>query len=43
MRQKLFDAGWEPRPADAADMSRLIDSERKKWQPLIKALGITLD
>lgn len=43
VRQKLFDAGWEARPADAADMNRLIDSERKKWQPLIKALGITLD
>lgn len=43
VRQKLFEAGWEARPADAADMNRLIESERKKWQPLIKALGITLD
>lgn len=43
VRQKLFDAGWEARPTDAADMNSLIDSERKKWQPLIKALGITLD
>lgn len=43
VRQKLFDAGWEARPADAAEMARYAESERKKWHALIKARDIKLD
>ncbi|MBD9664389.1 tripartite-type tricarboxylate transporter receptor subunit TctC [Variovorax beijingensis] len=43
VRQKLYDAGWEARPADAAEMTRYTDAERKKWHALIKARDIKLD
>ncbi len=43
VKQKLYDAGWEARPADAAEMARLVDAERKKWHALIKARDIRLD
>jgi tripartite-type tricarboxylate transporter receptor subunit TctC len=43
VRQKLFDAGWEARPTNAADMTRYTDAERKKWHALIKARDIKLD
>ncbi|HEX7865922.1 MAG TPA: tripartite tricarboxylate transporter substrate binding protein [Variovorax sp.] len=43
VKQKLYDAGWEARPADAAEMTRYADSERKKWHALIKARDIKLD
>jgi len=43
VRQKLYDAGWEARPADATEMTRFTDAERRKWQPLIKASDIKLD
>lgn len=43
VKQKLYDAGWEARPADAAEMTRYTDSERKKWHALIKARDIKLD
>jgi tripartite-type tricarboxylate transporter receptor subunit TctC len=43
VRQKLFEAGWEARPADAAEMTRYAESERKKWHALIKARDIKLD
>jgi tripartite-type tricarboxylate transporter receptor subunit TctC len=43
VRQKLFDAGWDATPADAAAMTRYTDSERKKWHALIKARDIKLD
>ncbi|MBS0455589.1 MAG: tripartite tricarboxylate transporter substrate binding protein [Proteobacteria bacterium] len=43
VKQKLYDAGWEARPADAAEMARLVDAERKKWHALIKASDIKLD
>lgn len=43
VRQKLYDAGWEARPADAAEMTRYTEAERKKWQALIKARDIKLD
>ncbi|WGT64142.1 Bug family tripartite tricarboxylate transporter substrate binding protein [Variovorax paradoxus] len=43
VRQKLFDAGWEPRPVDGAEMARFVDTERKKWHALIKARDIKLD
>jgi tripartite-type tricarboxylate transporter receptor subunit TctC len=43
VRQKLFDAGWETRPADGAEMTRFVDAERKKWHALIKARDIKLD
>ena len=43
VRQKLYDAGWEARPADAADMTRYTDAERRKWHALIKARDIKLD
>lgn len=43
VRQKLSDAGWEARPADAADMTRYAEAERKKWHALIKARDIKLD
>jgi tripartite-type tricarboxylate transporter receptor subunit TctC len=43
VRQKLYDAGWEARPADATDMTRYTDAERKKWHALIKARDIKLD
>ncbi|QGW80301.1 Bug family tripartite tricarboxylate transporter substrate binding protein [Variovorax paradoxus] len=43
VRQKLFDAGWEARPADGAEMARFVDAERKKWHALIKARDIKLD
>ncbi|MDQ0572966.1 tripartite-type tricarboxylate transporter receptor subunit TctC [Variovorax paradoxus] len=43
VRQKLFDAGWEARPADGAEMTRFVDAERKKWHALIKARDIKLD
>ena len=39
----LYDAGWEARPADAAEMTRYTDAERKKWHALIKARDIKLD
>ena len=43
VRQKLYDAGWEARPADATEMTRYADAERKKWHALIKARDIKLD
>ncbi|MBB3640335.1 Bug family tripartite tricarboxylate transporter substrate binding protein [Variovorax atrisoli] len=43
VKQKLYDAGWEARPAEAAEMARYADSERKKWHALIKARDIKLD
>lgn len=43
VKQKLYDAGWEARPAEAAEMTRYADSERKKWHALIKARDIKLD
>jgi tripartite-type tricarboxylate transporter receptor subunit TctC len=43
VRQKLFDAGWEARPTDAADMNRYVQSERKKWQALIASREIRID
>ena len=43
VRQKLYDAGWEARPADAAEMTRYTDAERRKWHALIKARDIKLD
>ncbi|RSZ42321.1 MULTISPECIES: tripartite tricarboxylate transporter substrate binding protein [unclassified Variovorax] len=43
VKQRLYDAGWEARPADAAEMTRYTDSERKKWHALIKARDIKLD
>ena len=43
VRQKLYDAGWEARPTDAAEMTRYADAERKKWHALIKARDIKLD
>lgn len=43
VKQKLYDAGWEARPADATEMTRYADSERKKWHTLIKARDIKLD
>ena len=43
VRQRLYDAGWEARPADAEQMTRYVDAERKKWQALIKARDIKLD
>jgi tripartite-type tricarboxylate transporter receptor subunit TctC len=43
VRQKLYDAGWEARPADATEMTRYTDAERKKWHALIKTRDIKLD
>jgi tripartite-type tricarboxylate transporter receptor subunit TctC len=43
VRQKLFDAGWEARPTNAAEMTRYTEAERKKWHALIKARDIKLD
>ncbi|WP_418130303.1 tripartite tricarboxylate transporter substrate binding protein [Variovorax sp. 375MFSha3.1] len=43
VKQKLYDAGWEARPADATEMTRYAESERRKWQALIKARDIKLD
>ena len=43
VRQKLYDAGWQARPADATEMTRYTDAERKKWHALIKARDIKLD
>ncbi|MDP9995850.1 tripartite-type tricarboxylate transporter receptor subunit TctC [Variovorax boronicumulans] len=43
VKQKLYDAGWEARPADASEMTRYADAERKKWHALIKARDIKLD
>ena len=43
VKQKLYDAGWEARPADATEMTRYADSERRKWHALIKARDIKLD
>ncbi|MCJ0765451.1 Bug family tripartite tricarboxylate transporter substrate binding protein [Variovorax terrae] len=43
VRQKLYDAGWEARPASAADMARYTAAERIKWHALIKARDIKLD
>lgn len=43
VRQKLFDAGWEARPTDAAEMNRYVQSERKKWQALIASRDIRID
>ena len=43
VKQKLYDAGWEARPAYATEMTRYTDAERKKWHALIKARDIKLD
>ena len=43
LKQKLYDAGWEVRTADAAEWTRYVDAERKNWQALIKARNITLE
>ncbi|MDM0077658.1 tripartite tricarboxylate transporter substrate binding protein [Variovorax sp. J2P1-59] len=43
VRQKLFDAGWEARPTDAAEMNSYVQSERKKWHALIASREIRLD
>ncbi|KIQ33039.1 ABC transporter substrate-binding protein [Variovorax paradoxus] len=43
VKQKLYDAGWEARPADATEMTHYTDAERKKWHALIKARDIKLD
>ncbi|MGF6350000.1 Bug family tripartite tricarboxylate transporter substrate binding protein [Variovorax sp. W2I14] len=43
VKQKLYDAGWEARSADATEMTRYTDAERKKWHALIKARDIKLD
>jgi 2-keto-4-pentenoate hydratase/2-oxohepta-3-ene-1,7-dioic acid hydratase in catechol pathway len=43
VKQRLYDAGWEARPADATEMTRYTDAERKKWHALIKARDIKLD
>jgi tripartite-type tricarboxylate transporter receptor subunit TctC len=43
VRQRLYDAGWEAQPADAAQMQRYIASERATWHALIKTRHITLD
>ena len=43
VRQKLYDAGWEARPVDAAQMATYVEAERKKWHALIKARDIKLD
>lgn len=43
VRQKLNDAGWEARPANAAQMLAYTESERNKWHALIKTRNITLD
>ncbi|SFN31003.1 tripartite tricarboxylate transporter substrate binding protein [Variovorax sp. OV329] len=43
VRQRLYDAGWEVRPADASEMARYTEAERRKWQALIKARDIKLD
>jgi tripartite-type tricarboxylate transporter receptor subunit TctC len=43
VKQKLFEAGWDTTPADAAAMTRYTESERKKWHALIKARDIKLD
>ena len=43
VRQKLQDAGWDPQPADAAEMTRYTEAQRKKWHALIKARDIKLD
>jgi len=43
VKQKLYDAGWEAHPADATEMTRYADSERKKWHALIKSRDIKLD
>lgn len=43
VRQKLYDAGWEARPLDAAGMASYVEAERRTWQALIKARDIKLD
>lgn len=43
VRQKLYDAGWEPRPTNAADMNAYVADERQKWRALIKSRNISLD
>ena len=43
VRQALFDAGWEARPTNAADMLRYVDAERELWTALIKEKNIHLD
>lgn len=43
VRQKLFEAGWEARPSNAADMATYVNAERQKWHALIKSRNITLD
>lgn len=43
VRQKLYDAGWEAQPGDAAHLQAYAESERTKWHALIKARNITLE
>lgn len=43
VRQRLYDAGWEARPTNAADMLAYVNAERQKWHALIKSLNISLD
>jgi len=41
VRKNLLDAGWEPNPSDASLMAAYMSAESRKWQPLIRARGIT--
>jgi tripartite-type tricarboxylate transporter receptor subunit TctC len=43
VRQRLYDAGGEARPTNAADMLADVNAERQKWHALIKSLNISLD
>lgn len=42
-RQKFLDIGFDPEGGSALQLTEFARSERKKWEPLIKAAGIRLE
>ncbi|MCV0441072.1 MAG: tripartite tricarboxylate transporter substrate binding protein [Hydrogenophaga sp.] len=42
-RQRLLELGFDPAGGTPAQLSEFAKAERQKWQPIIKAAGITMD
>lgn len=43
LQQQFTEAGLIPIGSTAADFTRLLKKEREKWEPIIKASGVTLE
>ena len=43
VRKRLMDAGGDPMPSTPADYARNIQREEKKWQAVIKKLGLVVN